>query len=253
MKRVILVGKYLTHIRQRLRRAGFEVVEDHPDLVVTHGGDGALLNAERRFPGVPKFPIRDSDTAPHCPLHNYDMQFDLLRKGQLSETQLMKVMIESNGRSHLGLNEVYVHTRTPVNALRYQVRIDGELYAEEIFGDGVVMATAHGCTAYYRSITGSLFRVGLGLAFNNSTEQVNHIVLDENSEVEIKILRGPAMLLADNAEDPIIIDNGDIARLKKAKSTATILGLDIFMCPACRKLRHSRRRELALGLHREEQ
>lgn len=253
MTRIVLMGKYLSYIRQRLLSMGFNVVEDAPDLVIAHGGDGALLNAERVWPGVPKFAIRDKDTAPHCPQHGYDMQFELLRSGKLSETKLMKVMGSVGGRSHIGLNEICVHTKTPVNAVRYQVKIDGELYAEEIFGDGVVMSTPHGCTAYYRSITGSLFRVGLGLAFNNSTEQVNHIVLKEDSQVEIKILRGPAMLLADNSEDPILVDNGDTILLQKSPSVATVLGLDIFMCPECRRLRHSRRRELALGLNREEQ
>lgn len=245
-KRIHLKGKLLSSIRQRLLAMGYDMVEERPDLVISYGGDGALLGAERHFPGIPKLPIRDIETAPHCPKHGLDMILEGLRAGTLSETELMKVTGIANGRRTTGINDVFIHTRLPTSALRYSVQIDDERYAEEIFGDGAGLATPHGSTAYYKSITGSLFRVGLGLAFNNSTEQVNHLVLPEESVVKIRILRGPAILMSDNSTDVIHLDNGDEAVLRKADEKAKVLGLDIFMCPQCRLLRHSRMRGMIL-------
>ena len=63
--RVLVTGRYVDDVKTPLSElAGVELVEDSPDLVLTHGGDGALLGAERDFPGVPKLPLRDARTAP---------------------------------------------------------------------------------------------------------------------------------------------------------------------------------------------
>lgn len=253
MTKILLAGRFLSEVRSFLLREGHDIVDHNPDLVVTYGGDGALLGAERAWPGVPKLPIRDIETAPHCPRHSNEMIFQSLADGALSRTELMKVAGCANGRRVIGINDVFIHTSLPVSALRYSVEIDDELYAEEIFGDGVGLATPHGSTAYYKSITGSLFRVGIGLAFNNSTEQVNHLVLPENAVIKIRILRGPGILMSDNASENIVLDNGDTACLYKTDEVAIILGLDIFMCPECRKLRHNRMHGMVSGMRREEQ
>ena len=122
--------------------------------------------------------------------------------------------------------------------MRYQVLIDNELYANEIVGDSVGVATVHGSTAYYRSITQSIFRVGIGLAFSNSTEEINHLVLDEKSEVAIRVFRGPALLIADNSPEMIEVPEHDEVIIRQAEEKAIVFGLRGFMCPECRVLRH---------------
>ena len=96
----------------------------------------------------------------------------------------------------------------------------------------------HGSTAYYRSITHSIFRTGIGLAFNNSTELVNHLVLPEKSLITVEILRGPGELVADNIPESIPLNEGDSASIFLSAETTPVLGLDCFMCPECRFIRH---------------
>ena len=67
--KVRLVGKNLDDIVPYLREYGLTVTEGDAPLIICHGGDGTLLQAEREFPGVPKLPIRDEGTAPRCPAH----------------------------------------------------------------------------------------------------------------------------------------------------------------------------------------
>ena len=110
--------------------------------------------------------------------------------------------------------------------------------APEVVGDGVCFSSVHGSTAYYRSITHSLFRTGLGLAFSNSTEEVDHLVLDEKSVVKITVTRGPGVLLADNSPERITVKEGDTVILEKAQKEALVWDLAGFMCPKCRLLRH---------------
>jgi len=94
----------------------------------------------------------------------------------------------------------------------------------EIIGDGIVVATpSFGSTGYYKSITDSFFEVGIGLAYNNSTEQSDHVVLDENRIISIEITRGPAIIYADNQETSISLNKGDVATIKKSSQTAKIV------------------------------
>lgn len=234
--KIKLLGKNLDDLRPRLKKFDMEEADDF-ELIVTHGGDGALLGAERDYPGVPKFPIRDAATAKTCPLHDPEMRLrDFVRHKEW--TILPKIEGNYLDQKVVGINDIILYNDDRLSALRYRVKIDGELYASEIVGDGAVLASVHGSTAYYRSITHSTFRVGLGLAFSNSTEEINHLVLDSASVVEIEVLRGPAVLAADNTPIRIEIPEHGIVTLRQSADTAKICNLKDFMCPVCRQLRH---------------
>ena len=244
---IILAGKNLDDIRPLLQAHNFREIspgssDTPPELVITHGGDGALLGAERDFPGIPKLPLRDARTAPLCPRHRAELQLEAFLRGETPLTELPLVFARSGTYEVYALNDVFLHNQDRGSALRYRVRIDGELYAGEVVGDGVGIAGVHGSTAYYRSITHSLFRVGIGLAFSNSTEEVNHLVLSESSLVEIEIVRGPGILIADNSPDQRVIAEGErVIFGQSPERRAQIYGLANFMCPQCRVLRHPNR------------
>ena len=199
--KIILVGKNLEDIRPMLAARGFVEDAAAPELVVAHGGDGALLGAARAYPKLPLLPIRDARTAPLCPEHECGIQLDAFRAGTTQLTRMPKVCGTVRDITLSALNDVFLHNHDRSSALRYRVRINRELYANEVVGDGVGIASVHGSTAYYKSITHSIFRVGIGLAFSNSTEEVSHLVLDSSSVIEIEVVRGPGILIADNAPE----------------------------------------------------
>lgn len=243
--KLFLTGRNLEDLRAALIATGLEKdITDQAecaDLIITHGGDGAMLGAERIYPNRLKFPIRDAATAPLCSKHQLSSQLELLKSGSLKTAYLPKICGSVNGQCMKAINDVFIHNRDYVSAMRYNVWIDDELYGKEIVGDGVGLSTVHGATAYYRSITHSIFRTGIGLAFSNSTELVNHLVLPESSVIRVQILRGPCEMVADNAPDKIELQEGDEAILGLCEDSTPILGLDIFMCPECRARRHSLR------------
>lgn len=236
--KIKLAGKNLEDIVPLLDAMGFKQTRGKPELVVAHGGDGTLLMAERDYPSIPKLPLRDSRTAPLCAKHSYEKQLKMFCAGKTARTELAKLSGEFGKCRITGINDIFIHNLERVSALRYQVWIDDELYANEIVGDGVGLATVHGSTAYYRSITHSIFRVGLGLAFSNSTEAVNHLVIPASSVVRIKIMRGPAIMVADNSPEKITLEEGDEVCIRQSPEKAVIFGLENFMCQQCRILRH---------------
>ena len=215
---------------------------DNEHLVIAHGGDGTLLGAAHLFRNNEILPIRDCRTAPVCSNHNYEKIIEKFLDNKLICTNYTKLVgntiINGEEKTLYGINDIFIHNVNRVAAVRYRVFIDDKLYADEIVGDGAGVATILGSTAYYRSITHSTFRVGIGLAFSNSTEITNHLVLNENSVIKLQITRGPAVMVADNVAEQIILKKGDVVEIKKSTQTAKIVGMELFMCPKCRVLRH---------------
>ena len=237
--KIRLLGKNLTEISKLIRNYGLdECLSGTPDAVITYGGDGALLGAEREFPGILKLPMRDVETAPTCPAHASEKVLADFVSGKLKVTSLPKLAAEAPDGTLTGINDLVLHTADYTTALRYRVWIDDELYAQEVVGDGVCFAGVHGSTAYYRSITKGTFRTGVGLAFSNSTEAVDHLVLPENSRVTVKILRGTGVIMADNDPRKLTLQVGEKVTFRQNGEFASICGLEGFMCQECRYLRH---------------
>jgi NAD+ kinase len=225
MKRVLVLGNQVEVIRRLVREAGLEDVSEDPQVILTYGGDGLLLGSEREWPGVPKLPLRNSRHGKKCEPHQIEEALERLIRGDLRRRTYFKIRAEALGQVRMALNDVLVHNSRPTSGVRYRVWIDDREFSDEIVGDGVVVATPFGSTGYYRSITRGIFRVGIGLAFNNSTEQMDHMVLGEDSVVRVRITRGPAMLAADNRPDPIPLDDDDEVTIRRAEESAVLLSL----------------------------
>jgi len=239
--KIKLLGKNLCHVRNILENYGLtECQNETPELVVTYSGDGALLGAERDFPGILKLPLRDKETAPTCSLHETKCVIAAFVNGQLKTSHLPKLVASCSSGSVTGINDLVLHTADYTTALRYRVWIDGELYANEVVGDGICFAGVHGSTAYYRSITKGTFRTGVGLAFSNSTEAVDHLVLPETASVTVEILRSTGLIMADNDPVKLTVNVGEKISFHQTGEFASICGLDEFMCQECRHLRHHR-------------
>jgi NAD+ kinase len=222
-KRVLGLGDEAGLIPPLLQERGYRPVDDLPELVVTYGGDGLLLRSEEAWPGVPKLPLRNSRHGKKCQPHEIGEALDRLAEGRLRPASYLKVRAESRGLVKVGLNDVIVHNARPTSAVRYRIRIDDVEIENELVGDGVVVATPFGSTAYYRAITRGSFREGLGLAFNNSIEPVDHAVLPETSRILVTVTRGPAVLVADNQPEAIELDDGDEVLIRRDEGRAVIL------------------------------
>lgn len=223
--RVALVGQDLAEVEELLSARGLERDDISPEVVISVGGDGTLLWAERDYPGVPKLPMRASETSRKTHNHGFEELLDKLAADTLVEIPQMKLVAESGGRKLYALNDIIFHNAAVTSAVRYRVEINGRLYSDEIIGDGLIVATPFGSTAYYRSITHSLFEVGIGLAFNNTIEPVDHLVLRDCAEIQVTVLRGPALVAADNDPETISLSEGESFTVRKAREPARILSL----------------------------
>jgi NAD+ kinase len=109
--KIKLLGKNLHDIAPLLRKYSLFECDGDFEAVITHGGDGSLLGAERDYPGVPKFPIRDAATAPTCAEHSLEKRLELFASGKYSITRLAKVQASLNGKTLTALNDVFLDSR----------------------------------------------------------------------------------------------------------------------------------------------
>jgi NAD+ kinase len=231
--RVKVCGRHSAEILPRLSELGIVVDEMGPEVVISYGGDGTLLGAERDWPGVPKVALRDSERCEVCSHESNDAILRHLAEGTLRRTEFIKLRVEAAGRAFTCLNNAILHNAVIAAGVRYRVWIDEESYGRgDVIGDGLVVATPFGSSAYYRSITHSTFRVGIGLAFNNSIEPINHLVMSDTSIVRVTIVRGPAVVVGDQMPNHIALQHGDEVTIRRAPENAVILVYDRVRYPA---------------------
>ena len=221
--KILIYGNDTEEIIKIAEEAGFDVVTENPDMVASIGGDGTFMLSEKSFPEVPKFILKKSKTSKLGHDLSPEIILNKIIKDEYVAEDKIKIEAISKDKIIVGLNEIIVHNVDPRRAIRYEIFINGKKVGGEIIGDGVVISTPYGSTGYYRSITDSFFEVGIGVAFNNSTEQSDHMVLKDDSEIVVKITRGKAIVYADNNDEEIFLDNGDEVLIKKHKNTAKII------------------------------
>lgn len=242
--RVLVVGKEAQRFRSKLPRRHFEVVTEDPDLVIAYGGDGTLIGAELDYPEIPKLGVRSDTSCIKCPAHEEVVMIERLVAGDLPEQRLMKIEADCNesGVWRTALNDIMVRNEDPQSAVRFIVLLNGQRITEELIGDGLVAATAFGSSAYFRSITRVVTRVGIGVAFNNCSDLLNHLVLAEDDLLEVLITRGPGLLCVDNSRETIRLDRGDMVKIRRSAQVSRILAVDSLRCAECRYVHAPRRR-----------
>lgn len=202
---------------------GFRYSSKSPDFIITVGGDGTFLQAEHRYPGIPKLPVRDSLICYRC--HNEPLPelLSYLIAGRGRTRPEPKLEVNHAGRSMVAMNDVVVRNAHPTQAIRFGVRVDGQVVAEQVIGDGIVAATPFGSTGYFRSVTRQHFDDGFGLAFNNPTEAKPPLLLNEPAEVFLEVIRGPGQLAVDNLPEVRQVEAGDRLMIRQAEAIAWLI------------------------------
>ncbi|MDX1971373.1 MAG: hypothetical protein SFY68_02470 [Candidatus Sumerlaeia bacterium] len=227
-----LLGEHSQHIAPLVQSLGITLCqpdEREVDFCICYGGDGTLLGAERVYPSVPKVPIRKRPNFQEAE-PEFRSILERVVSGKASKTFLPKLEARMSGKKLVAMNDVVLHNSRVVSAVRYRVEINGMAPFAEVVGDGLVIATPFGSSAYYRAITNSIIHVGLGLAFNNSTEPVNHIVLSQDSHIRIQINRGPAVFAADNNPELWNLTDGAVIECSLCSEKAEIWEIANLLC-----------------------
>lgn len=220
------------------RHDSLNLVDKPGDVIVCYGGDGTLLAAELKWPNVPKVPIRNSRRGIRCIPYPPEEVIEKLASDALIRTDHLKLECRVRYRHHektsknlLAINEFTIHMGRVNTAVRFKIWFDDKSFGDssdsEIIGDGFMVSTPFGSTAYFNEITRGTFWSGIGVAFMYAREKTNHVVLPEDVEIRAEITRGPAILAYDNSSEYIELVEGDQLLIHRHSKPAIILSPEV--------------------------
>lgn len=235
---VSLYGRKAEELRSLIEEhPSLTLVDSDPDVVVCYGGDGTLLAAELEWPSIPKVPLRNSRRGIRCLSEPAEEVIRRLADDSLIPKEHLKLECtvehsEADRADHtlVAINEFCLNKGRTNASVRFRVWFDDKPYGEEaeyeIIGDGFVVSTPFGSTAYFNQITRGVFWSGIGVAFMYTNEQTNHLVVPDDTVVRARITRGPAILAHDNSSEFIELSENDELTICKAERPAVLLTTD---------------------------
>lgn len=129
-------------------------------IMVCYGGDGTLLEGIHRLDGaaVPVVGINSGHLGflATAPKENIDQIFKDIRDENLKIEQRTMLALDglADGKTHYALNEVAIQ-RLDATMIHVKAHIDGQMTAA-YFGNGVILSTPTGSTAYSLSAGGPI-------------------------------------------------------------------------------------------------
>ncbi len=179
----------------KLRKRGVSIGAMRVDAIVTIGGDGTVLFAHRQMPDVPILGINMGGTGFLADVAPADA-VKAVRKmtaGQLSMRGRERLAIKAAGeRLPDALNEVVISSATMGKSLAFKVLVDGEV-AMRTQGDGVIIATPTGSTAYALAAGGPVIDQRLDVfaivPVCATHPHVSPLVVSMASKIKIELIR----------------------------------------------------------------
>ena len=211
-RRVALIGKLrspeiaasLKELADFLAKRGCEVLREEDsaaELAVVVGGDGSLLAAARNLVGrqVPVVGINLGRVGFMTDIAHDDMcaSIGAILDGNytIEERALLDAEIFRDGKSVLrtiALNEAVVGKGSQGRLIEFSLSIDGE-FVYKLRGDGVIVATPTGSTAYALSAQGPILHPAVPalalVPLNPHTLSARPVSVSDRCVVEISLVR----------------------------------------------------------------
>jgi NAD+ kinase len=203
-----------------------------PDLILSLGGDGTLLSCVRlagELAPILGVNLGDVGYLSTSDPHHIEDDLESILAGRLVVEQRTMVEAKVGQRVAFGLNECAVLHRQPGHSVRFQVSIDGQQLAE-VRGDGLLVATPSGSTAYAMACGGPLVDPSLDLlllvAVASHSLFSRPILLRPDSVVVVNTSgREQAMVLVDGQE-VIPVKADQPARITRSSRTVRLVYLE---------------------------
>jgi NAD+ kinase len=210
----------------------FEVVSTG-DICIAVGGDGTFVRAAKEYSG-PILPIRSEERGSigyYSDVNLDDIEFvvkNLKQKNFTVEKLENKIEIEYRGKKYYAVNEALLHNvLEEVSFKIYEIRKGRrqEIYPYIMSGDGILITSSIGSTAYNKSAGGPILLVPdvMCLTFLNTDGPYrNSIVIDSSKTIEIAITKYHGLLRYDGVEIERL-KAGDTFRVRVSKQELKIV------------------------------
>ena len=217
----------------RLLESSFNIVKKKPDICIAIGGDGTFMNAAKEC-DCPILPIRTNEVGSlgyyaDVSLNDITKVISMLKAHKYNiESLSKKLVVHYKNNSYYAINEILL--RNISEEIYFSIKeIDGrrkiKISPFIIAGDGMLITSVMGSTAYNRSARGPIItspKVMCITFINPDGPYTNPIVIDESSLLEIKVEKYQGNLRADT-EDIARLQVGDSFRVSLSDKTLNVV------------------------------
>lgn len=204
---------------------------DDADVIISIGGDGTLLSVVSRYRdlNIPFIGINKGSIGFLTEIDVEDIResFKLIIDGKydiLERLQLLCEVYDKDGNrkdGHICLNDCVVTRGAKLNIVKMDLFIDGQ-YVEKFYGDGIIVSTPTGSTAYTLAAGGPILMPGMKNMIVTPlcphTLQRSSYCISDKSVIEIK--------LGDFETAPIISPDGRSGVILEPFDTIKITGYE---------------------------
>lgn len=220
------------------RKAGLEVVtRGAGDAVVALGGDGTILHAVHRFPGVPVlgFNLGGLGYLSSVGESEFEAALGLLAAGRFRILERSQLEVAGpRGETATALNDVVIMREMTGHAAELDLAADGHA-ATRYMADGLIVATPTGSTAYSLSAGGPVLMPDSSCLvvtpMNPHALAVRPMVVSDAvtlTATSRRKVNGTAEKLGVYADGAgvFLLGGGETAAIRKAASVAKLIGLE---------------------------
>jgi len=214
-----------------------KMVEDL-DLLIVLGGDGTLLSAARLAYGydVPILGVNIGNLGFMTATDIHGLEESLLRIEEGKYTVEDRMMLETTldcadgKRTYHALNDVVVHKGALGNIINFELYVDQD-FANSYRGDGIIITTPTGSTAYNLSAGGSIMyptveAIGV-TSICPHTFGIRNLILSSSQKIMIKVGKSnEEYFLSMDGQINLRLTDDAIITTKKAEHSCKILRLD---------------------------
>lgn len=182
-------------ISTKLGKRGVPIADMAVDAILTVGGDGTVLIAQQQAPIIPILGINLGGTGFLAEVSPSDAPkaLEALLAKKLPIEKRMKLATKL-GEKRLpdALNEAVIRSADPGRMLMFQIRVNGEI-VERTRGDGVIIATPTGSTAYSLAAGGPIIDPHLEVfevvPICTSRPRAAPLIVPADSRIRVELLK----------------------------------------------------------------
>ncbi len=188
----------------------------HADIIILIGGDGTFLSVakqavENQVP-VAGFNLGSLGFLTELKKENLETSLRNIFYGQPKISQRKMLGIDYKGKQYTALNDVVVSKGSISRIIKMCLEIDAA-YVAEISGDGLIISTPTGSTAYSLAAGGPIVAPQVkGIVVTPICPHsltFRPLVIPDNSKVKVTLISGTESFLTVDGQKVIPLDTGD--------------------------------------------
>lgn len=226
------IANHLTDINFNINFTGLatDLSDLRTDFAIILGGDGTLLRTQSHITTeIPIFGINMGTVGflTEIEVNETFKTLDSILNGKYYKEKRSQIIVSHENHEYTALNEVVIMTNKPAKMLQFEISVDGEV-VEEFRGDGLIISTPSGSTAYSMSAGGPIVdpkvRGFIIVPICPYKLGVRPFVVSDNSEIRVKLLkRGKSAIFVMDGQNIEKVNYMEELIFKKSQKDVTFI------------------------------